>query len=164
MKTYKELLAEISMGSRRPKFASSMGRSMGRDEEPTREEREANIEKLTAKIADPKEGAAFKAVYQRQIDAHKKALKEDLDEAIDPKLKAVIDKHKLKSNPAGTKIDDFDFTKEHEKDFKDSGHDINYKESTGKFHVTKTKTPEQLELDKAQSKGHRTNAPKGTSY
>lgn len=81
MKTYKELLAEISMGSRRPKFASSMGRSMGRDEEPTREEREANIEKLTAKIADPKEGAAFKAVYQRQIDAHKKALKEDLDEA-----------------------------------------------------------------------------------
>lgn len=93
MITYKTLLSEISMGNPRQHMTTRMGRNINRDDVPTKEEREALIDKLSKKMTDPKEGPAFRAIYQKQIDAHKKALKESLDESYSAKFSGTVDNH-----------------------------------------------------------------------
>jgi hypothetical protein len=68
----------------------------------------------------------------------------ELVEAIEPKLKELITKHNLKSNPTGTLIDDFNFSTEIGKEFDEIGYEINFNGSKNKFVVRKKKTAAEI--------------------
>lgn len=71
-----------------------------------------------------------------------------LTEAIDPKLAALIKDFGLKSNLAGTLIDDFSFTEKHKQAFDDAGFTIQWNDKKGKFVVAK-KLSDKEQQDKA---------------
>lgn len=65
------------------------------------------------------------------------SFREFLQEAIDPKLKAVVDKHNLKITATGKRIAEFEYSKEIEDEFKEAGYKLNWNNNTLVFDVTK---------------------------
>jgi hypothetical protein len=80
----------------------------------------------------------------------KKVKEEKLPSGIPDDLFELLNKFGLKKyNSTGSRIDDFKFTKEHEKAFKDAGYSIEWNGKTGKFHVKRIadlKNPDEFAM------------------
>jgi hypothetical protein len=95
-------------------------------------------------------------------------IQELFNEAIDPILKSLVDKHKLKLKPNGKAIEDFNYTDVIGNEFKEAGYELNYNNKKNHFDITsnveaKAKEQKQKIIDARRASGFNDSGTARTS-
>jgi hypothetical protein len=91
-----------------------------------------------------------------------------LNEAVDQILKSLVDKHNLKLKPNGKAVEDFNYTEDIGKEFKEAGYELNYNSKKNHFDITsntdaKAKEQKQKMIDARRASGFNDSGTARTS-